>query len=125
MADFHLETNPRVPGSPLPGTPHELAPAFPAQRFLRLPFCEDLPPSSPLGLTWTPCHARNLWSGSTRARLMEGDSLTSFSTRGGIRCWCGSHAKIEGRGGHAAVPHNSVDPGLAASSTILALQQLV
>ncbi|XP_071732573.1 IAA-amino acid hydrolase ILR1-like 5 [Rutidosis leptorrhynchoides] len=34
-------------------------------------------------------------------------------------------ARIEGKGGHAAEPHNSVDPVLAASSTILALQQLI
>lgn len=34
-------------------------------------------------------------------------------------------AKIEGRGGHAAAPHNSVDPVLAASSAILTLQQLI
>jgi IAA-amino acid hydrolase len=33
--------------------------------------------------------------------------------------------KIEGRGGHAAVPHNAVDPLLAASFAILALQQLI
>ncbi|KAJ9552908.1 LOW QUALITY PROTEIN: hypothetical protein OSB04_016953 [Centaurea solstitialis] len=34
-------------------------------------------------------------------------------------------ARIEGKGGHAAEPHNSVDPVLAASSTVLALQQLI
>lgn len=34
-------------------------------------------------------------------------------------------ARIEGKGGHAAVPHNSVDPVLAASSTVLALQHLI
>lgn len=34
-------------------------------------------------------------------------------------------AKMEGKGGHAAAPHNSVDPVLAASFAILALQQLV
>nr|XP_043606402.1 IAA-amino acid hydrolase ILR1-like 5 [Erigeron canadensis] len=34
-------------------------------------------------------------------------------------------ARIEGKGGHAAKPHASVDPVLAASSIILALQQLI
>ncbi|XP_073144160.1 IAA-amino acid hydrolase ILR1-like 3 [Henckelia pumila] len=33
--------------------------------------------------------------------------------------------KIEGKGGHGAAPHNSIDPVLAASFTILALQQLI
>lgn len=33
--------------------------------------------------------------------------------------------KIEGKGGHAAGPHNAVDPLLAASFAILALQQLI
>ncbi|WCJ27568.1 IAA-amino acid hydrolase ILR1 [Euphorbia peplus] len=34
-------------------------------------------------------------------------------------------AKIEGRGGHAAEPHTNVDPVIAVSFVILALQQLV
>ncbi|KDP37575.1 hypothetical protein JCGZ_08266 [Jatropha curcas] len=34
-------------------------------------------------------------------------------------------AKIEGKGGHAAEPHNNVDPVLAVSFAILALQQLI
>jgi IAA-amino acid hydrolase len=34
-------------------------------------------------------------------------------------------AKVEGVGGHAALPHQAVDPLLATSFTILALQQLV
>ncbi|XP_065869723.1 IAA-amino acid hydrolase ILR1-like 5 isoform X2 [Euphorbia lathyris] len=34
-------------------------------------------------------------------------------------------AKIEGRGGHAAEPHTKVDPIIAVSFAILALQQLV
>lgn len=34
-------------------------------------------------------------------------------------------AKIEGIGGHAADPHTSVDPILAASFVILALQQII
>ncbi|XVE58244.1 hypothetical protein DITRI_Ditri04bG0154700 [Diplodiscus trichospermus] len=37
---------------------------------------------------------------------------------------CFFEAKIEGIGGHAAVPHSTVDPILAASFAILALQQL-
>ncbi|XVF51116.1 hypothetical protein PTKIN_Ptkin04bG0158600 [Pterospermum kingtungense] len=36
---------------------------------------------------------------------------------------CRFEAKIQGVGGHAAVPHSSVDPILAASFAILALQQ--
>lgn len=38
---------------------------------------------------------------------------------------CFFAARIQGKGGHAAEPHNSVDPVLAASSTVLALQQLI
>ncbi|KAJ7965223.1 IAA-amino acid hydrolase ILR1-like [Quillaja saponaria] len=38
---------------------------------------------------------------------------------------CFFEAKIVGNGGHAAAPHVSVDPILAASFTILALQQLI
>ncbi|XP_076948215.1 IAA-amino acid hydrolase ILR1-like 3 [Bidens hawaiensis] len=34
-------------------------------------------------------------------------------------------ARIQGKGGHAAEPHNAVDPILAASATVLALQQLI
>lgn len=34
-------------------------------------------------------------------------------------------AKIEGKGGHAAEPHATVDPILAASFAIVALQQLI
>ncbi|KAF5812503.1 putative peptidase M20, bacterial exopeptidase dimerization domain-containing protein [Helianthus annuus] len=34
-------------------------------------------------------------------------------------------ARIEGKGGHAAEPHINVDPILAASATVLALQQLI
>ncbi|KAH7854411.1 hypothetical protein Vadar_013485 [Vaccinium darrowii] len=34
-------------------------------------------------------------------------------------------ARIEGKGGHAAVPHISVDPIIAAAFTITALQQLI
>ncbi|KAK2637332.1 hypothetical protein Ddye_032124 [Dipteronia dyeriana] len=33
--------------------------------------------------------------------------------------------KIEGQGGHAAAPHEAVDPIVAASFTVLALQQLI
>ncbi|RYQ87567.1 hypothetical protein Ahy_B09g095085 isoform C [Arachis hypogaea] len=35
------------------------------------------------------------------------------------------HATIHGRGGHAAMPHLSIDPVLAASSAVVNLQQLV
>ncbi|KAK1306859.1 IAA-amino acid hydrolase ILR1-like 5 [Acorus calamus] len=38
---------------------------------------------------------------------------------------CFFEAKIEGKGGHAAGPHMSVDPVVAASFAILTLQQLV
>ncbi|PIM98874.1 hypothetical protein CDL12_28641 [Handroanthus impetiginosus] len=38
---------------------------------------------------------------------------------------CFFEAKIVGKGGHAAEPHKSIDPILAASFAILALQQLV
>jgi amidohydrolase len=34
-------------------------------------------------------------------------------------------ATITGKGGHAAVPHDAVDPVVVASSTVLSLQQLV
>ncbi|XP_021275653.1 IAA-amino acid hydrolase ILR1-like 5 [Herrania umbratica] len=37
---------------------------------------------------------------------------------------CFFEAKIEGVGGHAAVPHSTIDPIVAASFAILALQQL-
>ena len=38
---------------------------------------------------------------------------------------CIFEAKIQGVGGHAAFPHQTVDPLLATSLAILALQQLV
>ena len=38
---------------------------------------------------------------------------------------CFFEAKIEGRGGHAATPHLNVDPVVAASLAILALQHLI
>ncbi|XP_050237044.1 IAA-amino acid hydrolase ILR1-like 5 isoform X2 [Mercurialis annua] len=38
---------------------------------------------------------------------------------------CFFHAKIEGKGGHAAEPHANTDPVLAVSFAILALQQLI
>ncbi|KAF8379837.1 hypothetical protein HHK36_029286 [Tetracentron sinense] len=38
---------------------------------------------------------------------------------------CFFEAKIEGKGGHGAAPHLNVDPILAASFTILALQQII
>ena len=38
---------------------------------------------------------------------------------------CSFEARIEGKGGNAAEPHANVDPILAASFSILALQQLI
>ncbi|WCJ21715.1 IAA-amino acid hydrolase ILR1 [Euphorbia peplus] len=37
----------------------------------------------------------------------------------------GFRVKISGKGGHAAVPHHSIDPIVAASASILSLQQIV
>jgi len=37
----------------------------------------------------------------------------------------GFGAIISGKGGHAAIPQNSIDPVLAASNVIISLQQLV
>ena len=34
-------------------------------------------------------------------------------------------ATVNGKGGHAAVPHQSIDPIVAASTAILSLQQIV
>lgn len=34
-------------------------------------------------------------------------------------------ATIQGKGGHAALPHHNIDPIVAASSAILGLQQIV
>ncbi|KAI4319936.1 hypothetical protein MLD38_033472 [Melastoma candidum] len=67
------------------------------------------------------------------AEAIFGMHIDPTSPTGTIASLAGPHlaavcffvAKIEGRGGHAAAPHNSVDPVLAASSTILALQQIV
>ena len=39
---------------------------------------------------------------------------------------CGSFkAKIKGRGGHAAIPQNSIDPILAVSRSVISLQSIV
>lgn len=38
---------------------------------------------------------------------------------------CFFEAKIIGKGGHASGPHHSIDPVVAASHVILALQQLI
>lgn len=39
---------------------------------------------------------------------------------------CGSFkAKITGKGGHAAIPHHSIDPILAASASVISLQNIV
>ena len=34
-------------------------------------------------------------------------------------------AYIRGKGGHAAIPHNSIDPILAASASVISLQNLI
>ncbi|KAG8077692.1 hypothetical protein GUJ93_ZPchr0007g6311 [Zizania palustris] len=48
------------------------------------------------------------------------------SRPGPLLAGCGFfEAVITGKGGHAAVPHDSVDPVVAASSVVLALQSLV
>uniref|UniRef100_A0ACD5XE15 Uncharacterized protein n=1 Tax=Avena sativa TaxID=4498 RepID=A0ACD5XE15_AVESA len=48
------------------------------------------------------------------------------SRPGPITAGCGFfEAVISGKGGHAALPHHTIDPILAASSVILSLQQLV
>lgn len=39
---------------------------------------------------------------------------------------CGSFkAKISGKGGHAAIPQNSIDPILAAATSVVSLQSIV
>lgn len=39
---------------------------------------------------------------------------------------CGSFkAKISGKGGHAAIPQQSIDPILAASTSVISLQNIV
>lgn len=39
---------------------------------------------------------------------------------------CGSfEARIKGKGGHAAIPHLSIDPILAASAAVVSLQNIV
>ena len=48
------------------------------------------------------------------------------SRSGSVLAGCGVFkATINGKGGHAAIPHHSVDPILAASNVIVSLQHLV
>ncbi|KAK4835046.1 hypothetical protein QYF36_004507 [Acer negundo] len=48
------------------------------------------------------------------------------SRPGDFLAGCGSFkAKITGKGGHAAIPQNSIDPILAASSSVISLQNIV
>lgn len=55
------------------------------------------------------------------------ESTGSIATRSGpvLAAVSFFEAKIEGNGGHAAEPHKSTDPILAASFAVLALQQLI
>ncbi|PON83700.1 Amidohydrolase [Trema orientale] len=56
----------------------------------------------------------------------EAPTGTIASTSGPfLAAVCSFEAKIVGKGGHAAEPHQNIDPILAASFSILALQQLV
>ncbi|KAL0372410.1 UNVERIFIED_CONTAM: IAA-amino acid hydrolase ILR1-like 2 [Sesamum calycinum] len=53
-------------------------------------------------------------------------SGTVASRPGQFLAGCGSFkAVIRGKGGHAAAPHNSIDPILAASASIISLQSIV
>jgi IAA-amino acid hydrolase len=48
------------------------------------------------------------------------------SRPGDFLAGCGSFkAKITGKGGHAAIPQNSIDPILAVSSSVISLQNIV
>ena len=51
----------------------------------------------------------------------------SIASRSGpfLAAVCSFEARIEGKGGDAAEPHTNADPILAASFSILALQQLI
>ncbi|XP_052188001.1 IAA-amino acid hydrolase ILR1-like 1 [Diospyros lotus] len=51
---------------------------------------------------------------------------TVASRPGEFLAGCGSFkAKIKGKGGHAAIPQNSIDPILAASTSVISLQSIV
>ncbi|CAN1321134.1 IAA-amino acid hydrolase ILR1-like 1 [Linum perenne] len=53
-------------------------------------------------------------------------SGTVASRPGQFLAGCGSFkAKITGKGGHAAIPQNSIDPIIAASSSVISLQNIV
>lgn len=48
------------------------------------------------------------------------------SRPGAFLAGCGSFkAEISGKGGHAAIPHHSIDPILAASTSVISLQNIV
>lgn len=53
--------------------------------------------------------------------------LGSVASRPGeFLAGCGAfEAKITGKGGHAALPHDSIDPVLAAATTVISLQNIV
>lgn len=51
---------------------------------------------------------------------------TVGSRPGKFLAGCGSFkAVIKGKGGHASAPHDSIDPILAASTSIISLQNIV
>lgn len=54
------------------------------------------------------------------------DTGVLASRAGDFLAGCGSFkAKITGKGGHAAIPQNSIDPILAISSSVISLQNIV
>lgn len=58
--------------------------------------------------------------------VLEYDTGTVAARPGEMLAGCGSFkATIRGRGGHAANPHQSIDPILAASTAIISLQNIV
>ncbi|KAG4150333.1 hypothetical protein ERO13_D04G000015v2 [Gossypium hirsutum] len=65
--------------------------------------------------------------GAGASHMIKEGALGSITLVSGpvLAATCIFEAKIEGVGGHAAGPHSTVDPILAASFAILALQQLI
>ncbi|CAI0386479.1 unnamed protein product [Linum tenue] len=59
--------------------------------------------------------------------MIQEGALGSVASRPGqFLAGCGSFkAKITGKGGHAAIPQNSIDPIIAASSSVISLQNIV
>lgn len=58
--------------------------------------------------------------------VLSSDSRVIASRPGEFLAGCGSFkAVIHGKGGHAAVPQDSVDPILAVSASIISLQHIV